>query len=267
MKFILTLLLVLSAPLCNAGALSTIITEIIEATGKSLTKTNTDMLIPVATQAAKPILRTIDIKRSAEDQITDLIKIGNDVCNSNDYDLYIKFYKTYAHPNSLEMNEGLSDFSLLLFKNYKFTCNVKNVEFIGSGESLNIENKFAYAVVEQSDAISGILSVSSRSMHIFKLDNKTWKLWDTITFKETLEPIKESWWFYNKNKDKCEVINESSDYYPINIFKHNGLALECSSKGLQKDTLIIKCNEHKNIPSQTYIYSTKESMCDIYSQI
>lgn len=266
-KIIFALLLILYMPISNAGVLSKITMEIFEATGKTLKNTDPDALVPATKQLTKVTLRTIDIKQTVEGQITDFINIENDICNSNDYDGYVKFYKTYSYPKSLEMNEALSDNTLYFFKNYKYTCNLKNVEFIGHGASINIDNNYAYAVVHQSGAIPGIVSAVSKSMYIFKLDGETWKLWDTITFSETFNAVSENWWFYDRNKEECNILKETSNYYPINIINHDNMVLECSSKGFNENTLIIKCNKNENTASQIYIYSTKKSTCEIYSKI
>ena len=228
MRVIITLLLILYMPLSNAGALSKILMEIFEGTVKNI---DLEKTTPIITRTVKPALRSININSSVEDKVKFIIYTETDYCNTYNYDKYISFIKTYTYVDSPAWKDLLSEDVLYFYKNYKFTCHLKEVNFINHGISGNDVDNFAYATVSQSGSIPGILSGDIKSMYVFKLDGDIWKLWDTVIFEEKINHAQESWWFYDKSKDMCIAIEQDSKYFPMNLIGNN-MALDCSSKGL-----------------------------------
>ncbi|RDH84509.1 MAG: hypothetical protein DIZ80_03245 [endosymbiont of Galathealinum brachiosum] len=270
-RFILFVLMLLSFSVSHAGA-GKIFSELLEPIVRKGAKYFDEAPIGVgpvevvgSVQGQKYLYKDLlsrltKDKNSVEYKVASLVIEEVKKCNVGVND-YLEFLKINVHNESPIKNALFDEESIKYMNRYKVVCDVKDIKFLGSGESVDEINEFAYAEVTGVITVPGLFEIQSRSIDSFKLLVDNWKVWDVVALELDAEMTTKDWWMYDREAKKCSILDDKEDVHPLALLEQND-ELKCSTKGVINDSLLVRCNSEELRSKHNIAYFTNRKACE-----
>lgn len=274
-KFIVVIFLVFYTCSLQAG-FGKMIAEILESVAKNSTKHIDDVspnILPKdinVIQTSKIIMKQLSHyeKNSVEHKVISIIANDLEACNSYNTNKYINFIKSFVHEKSPIRDVLQSKNYLDYYQRYKINCQISEINFLGTGDSIDGISKFAYLEISGKSSIYGLINMTFKKITTFKYDGMYWKIWDEVIIEENLKILEQNWWFYHKDKSMCELLDKDDLLQPFILLENeNFQEFNCSTEGLvKKKQLIVSCKVGQ-LNGSNFVYFLTKNECKDFEKL